>query len=101
MDKGSMQNVIVNLNGEILDADRAKVSVFDRGYLYGDSLYEVARTYGGKFFALDEHLERLEKSAKLGHMVLGQSLDHYAQEMERTLQAFREQRGLTGDVYCR
>ena len=45
-----MANQIVNVNGEIIAPDEAKVSVFDRSFLYGDSLYEVARTYDGKFF---------------------------------------------------
>lgn len=40
------------------------MSVFDRGFLYGDSVFETFRTYGGRPFALDEHLERLHESAK-------------------------------------
>ena len=45
------RSVLVNLNGEIMEAAKARVSVFDRSYLYGDSLYEVVRSYGGVFFA--------------------------------------------------
>ena len=51
------------IDGEIFDEKHASVPVWDRGFLYGDSVYEVTRTFGGKAFALDEHLERLEKSA--------------------------------------
>ena len=51
------------IDGAPVDADDAKVSVFDRGFLYGDSVYEVTRTFGGKPFALAEHLDRLERSA--------------------------------------
>lgn len=40
------------------------VSVFDRGFLYGDSVYETLGTVGGKPFALAEHLDRLERSAQ-------------------------------------
>ncbi|HLD99075.1 MAG TPA: aminotransferase class IV, partial [Bdellovibrionota bacterium] len=79
-----MQNAIINVNGRILNCDHsaehAKISVFDRGYLYGDSLYEVTRTYNGKFFLLEEHLQRLEQSAALCRMVLGQSTEHYRLE---------------------
>lgn len=40
-----------------------RVSVYDRGFLYGDSVFEVIRTYGGKPFGLDEHVARLHRSA--------------------------------------
>lgn len=53
----------VHLNGKLLAAARAHVSVFDRGLLYGDGLFETLRAYRGKPFALDEHLTRLRKSA--------------------------------------
>jgi branched-chain amino acid aminotransferase len=43
--------------------EEAKVSVFDRGFLYGDSVYETIATAHGRLFALDEHLTRLERSA--------------------------------------
>src|SRR5207244_7695419 len=51
------------IDGSLVDADAARVPVLDRGFLYGDSVYEVMRTYGGRPFALDEHLDRLEGSA--------------------------------------
>lgn len=86
-----MQNTIINVNGQILNPDEAKISVFDRGFLYGDSLYEVVRSYHGEFFLIDEHLKRLEKSAELCRMVLGQSLSVYKNEIFRTFQIFRAQ----------
>lgn len=52
----------VYLNGEYLPLSRAKVSVLDRGFLFGDGVYEVIPVYGGKPFRLDEHLYRLENS---------------------------------------
>ncbi len=96
------QSILVNLNGEITKAANAKVSVFDRSYLYGDSLYEVVRSYDGHFLKLDEHLVRLGKSAELTHMTLGQSLQHYEKEILRTYQAWRELPGHEkADAYCR
>ena len=71
-----MQKAIINLNGRILSGANlleARVSVWDRSYLYGDSLYEVARTYGGRLLALDEHLKRLQQSAILCKIDLAQS----------------------------
>lgn len=97
-----MQNAVINVNGEIQSPQRALVSVFDRGYLYGDSLYEVVRTYDGEFFQLEEHMRRLEKSAELCRMTLGQSLDVYQKEIEKTLRAFQAQPGcLKQEAYCR
>lgn len=54
----------VYLNGEFVDASEAKVSVFDHGFLYGDGVFEGIRLYDGCVFKLEEHLERLEYSAK-------------------------------------
>lgn len=53
----------VSIDGQIMDEGAAVIPVTDRGFLYGDSVYEVVRTYGGEPFALDEHLTRLEQSA--------------------------------------
>ena len=51
------------IDGRPIDSTEARVPVFDRGFLYGDSVYEVTRTFDGRPFALHEHLERLERSA--------------------------------------
>lgn len=53
---------IVYLNGEFLQSDQATVSVMDRGFLFGDGVYEVIPVYEGRLFRLDEHLQRLENS---------------------------------------
>ncbi len=56
--------IVVSINGVIFAEDDAKVSVFDRGFLYGDSVFEVYRTYDGVPFAEAEHLLRLARSAE-------------------------------------
>ncbi|MCU0663068.1 MAG: aminotransferase class IV [Myxococcota bacterium] len=53
----------INVNGRITDPREATLSVLDRGFLYGDSVYEVMRTYCGVLFARKAHLERLAHSA--------------------------------------
>ena len=53
----------VYVNGRITDRESAVISIFDRGFLYGDSVYEVLRTAGGRQVDLDRHLERLARSA--------------------------------------
>ncbi len=55
--------MLVYLNDRFVPKEEAKVSVFDHGFLYGDGIYETMRTYSGKFFHLDRHLERLKHSA--------------------------------------
>lgn len=95
--------VVVNVGGTILkDPLAPSLPVFDRSYLYGDSLYEVVRTYGGRFLYMEEHLIRMAKSAELCRMNLSQSLSKYREECERTLRAFQSLPGM-GDVeaYCR
>jgi len=54
---------LVHIGGRICPAEEAKISVFDRGFLYGDSVYETVATTQGRLFALAEHLDRLERSA--------------------------------------
>ena len=54
----------VYLDGQFVDSAEAKISVFDHGLLYGDGIFEGIRLYDGCVFRLDEHLERLEYSAK-------------------------------------
>ncbi|MHB8535779.1 MAG: D-amino acid aminotransferase [Sulfuricaulis sp.] len=52
----------VYLNGRFLPPDQAKVSVFDRGFIFGDGIYEVIPVFGGRLFRLPQHLARLEAS---------------------------------------
>lgn len=59
-----MSNEIVYLNGEYLALADAKISVMDRGFLFGDGVYEVIPAYAGKLFRLEDHLERLANSLK-------------------------------------
>ncbi len=56
--------LLVWINGEFVPKSQAKVSVFDHGFLYGDGVFEGIRSYGGRVFMLDEHLDRLYESAK-------------------------------------
>jgi len=56
--------MVVYLNGEFVPKEAAKVSVFDHGLLYGDGVFEGIRSYNGRVFKLDEHLQRLYNSAK-------------------------------------
>ena len=54
----------VYLNGEFVESDKAGVSVFDHGVLYGDGVFEGIRAYGGRVFRLGEHIDRIFAAAK-------------------------------------
>src|SRR5438093_13261285 len=55
--------VFASVNGNVVPGDRARVSVLDNGFTFGDAVYETLRTYAGRPFHLDRHLERLRASA--------------------------------------
>jgi branched-chain amino acid aminotransferase len=62
----------VYLNGKFLDADEARVTAFDTGLLHGVGLFESLRSYRGKVYHLEEHINRLKRSGeKLGIIVDG------------------------------
>jgi branched-chain amino acid aminotransferase len=79
--------MIINLNGQIVAKDAARISIFDHGFLYGASIYETLRTYGGRIFLLNQHLKRLEQSARGIHLHLPCSLEELKLEVLKTLQA--------------
>lgn len=59
-----MINNIVYLNGDYVDIQEARISPLDRGFLFGDSVYEVIPVYNNKLFTAKEHLDRLSNSLK-------------------------------------
>ncbi|RPI61799.1 MAG: aminotransferase IV, partial [Ignavibacteriales bacterium] len=54
--------MIVYFNDKYIPHDEVKISPFDRAFLFADGVYEALRTYNGKLFRLDDHLERLKYS---------------------------------------
>ncbi len=50
------------LNGEFTELPNAKISVMDRGFIFGDGVYEVLPVYGGRLFRFEQHMERLDRS---------------------------------------
>src|SRR3977135_3850665 len=58
----TIPDTLCYLNGEYGSLRDAKVSVLDRGFIFGDGIYEVVPAYGGKLFRFDEHLARLDRS---------------------------------------
>ena len=58
----TLPETLCYLNGEYLRLCDAKVSVLDRGFIFGDGIYEVVPVYGRKLFRIDEHMARLQRS---------------------------------------
>ncbi len=88
-----------NVNGIISPAEEAKISILDRGFLYGDSIYEVFRTYNGVPYLYAEHADRFENSARLAQMKLSQTREQIHKEISKTIEASGAKKG--DDVYVR
>ncbi len=86
MQVGSLRRM-ANVNGEITPLEDARISVLDRGFLYGDSVYEVFRTYSGVPMFCHEHFDRMDNSARLIHMTISQSREEMLDQMRRTARA--------------
>ncbi len=83
----SLPSPYILVGDEIFAHDEAKVSASDRGFLYGDGIYETLRIYGGVPFEMEEHLERLHESAEALYMHLPWSDGELADKIRRTLEA--------------
>ncbi len=77
----------IYINGTFFDKENARVSVFDHGLLYGDGVFEGLRSYGGKIFRLQEHLERLWESAEAICLKIPMTLEAMAAAVNESLQA--------------
>ncbi|MGM0903323.1 MAG: D-amino-acid transaminase [Bacillota bacterium] len=89
-----MQNVL--LNGELLERSKASIDIEDRGYQFGDGVYEVIRVYNGKMFTEEEHLDRLWASAAS----IGIEIPYSKKELQEQLKLLIEKDQLViGTVY--
>ncbi len=76
----------VYVNGEYLPEDEAKISIFDRGFLFADGVYEVTSVLGGKLIDFDGHAVRLERSLSelgMGHPITKEDLLEVHRELVR------------------
>ncbi len=76
---------LVYLNGQFMEFQEARVAVEDRGFMFGDGIYEVVRCYGGKTFSLLPHLVRLQKSAAAIELELPWSIAELVETAETLL----------------
>lgn len=83
----------MNINGEILtDTNQAKISIFDRGFLYGDSIYEVTDSCEDRLIFIDEHLDRLFESARKIFMTIKMSREEIIDQIQKTLKVLNSSR---------
>lgn len=86
----------VYLNGEFVESDRARISVFDQGFLYGDGIFESFRSIGARLYQFSQHYARLLQSAE----ALNYPIPYSQQELETILLELRQRNGLN-DAYYR
>jgi branched-chain amino acid aminotransferase len=75
----------INIDGVITGPDEARIPVLDHGLLFGDSVYETVRTYGGKPFLFSRHFARLQHSAAAIDLKLPWTRARTRDEIQRTL----------------
>jgi branched-chain amino acid aminotransferase len=77
----------VYVSGKLYPKDEAKISVYDHGFLYGDGVFEGLRSYNGRVFRLEQHLDRLWKSAKAIWLEIPMTRQAMGQAINDTLRA--------------
>ncbi len=97
----SAHYIQANTDGRLHPATEPSLSPLNRGYLYGDAIYEVWRTYDGTIFGFDEHWVRLEQSAAALHMALPLDRASCLAEIRRTAKEFTEVTGQQPELYIR
>ena len=75
----------VFLDGEFVDSESAKISIFDHGLLYGDGVFEGIRSYNRKAFRLDEHMDRLYESAEAIRLEIPVAKEEFTEKILETL----------------
>jgi len=86
-------SAVVYVNGRICSEQDATISVFDHGFLYGEGVYEVVRTYGGALFLVERHFTRLRASASMITLDVGMSDGALEDVVMNTIAAYRAGRG--------
>lgn len=81
----------VFLNGEFMPADEAKISPLDRGFIFGDGIYEVIPVYGRRPFRLAEHLERLRHSLDGVRMASPYSAERWSEILQELIERHPEE----------
>ena len=93
-----LPDTLCYLNGEYQPLAQAKVSVLDRGFIFGDGVYEVTPVYAQRLFRFDQHLARLERSLKKLRIPNPHSRDEWLARCRKLVQALFDQTGAADQV---
>ena len=93
-----MTEALCFLNGEILPLSQAKISVLDRGFIFGDGVYDVAPVYGLRLFRFDEHMARLNRSLAKVRITSPATHDEWLQRCRQLVAATAEATGAQDQV---
>jgi branched-chain amino acid aminotransferase len=91
----------VNVNGRVFDQEHAVVSVFDHGFLYGEGVYETLRTFNGRPFLFDRHMQRLRNSSGMLSLTVPLSDGDLLDRCRETMQAAGLGGGSSNEAYIR
>ncbi len=91
----------IYIDGEFYEKSDAKISVFDHGLLYGDGIFEGIRFYGGRVFLFQEHLRRLEASARAIALTLPMPIEEIGEAVLETIRQNQLQDGYVRLVVTR
>ena len=78
------ESLVVYMNGDYIPADQASISIFDYGFLRGDTVYDTTSAWGGWIFKLDAHVERLFDSLRAVQLEIPLSADELKDAMVET-----------------
>jgi D-alanine transaminase len=93
-----MNDNLCFLNGEYLPLSQAKVSVLDRGFIFGDGIYDVAPVYGRRLFRFDEHMARLERGLAKIRIVNPATREQWLERCRKLVAALADSTGAQDQV---
>ena len=94
----TIPDTLCYLNGEYSSLRDAKVSVLDRGFIFGDGIYEVVPAYGGKLFRFDEHMARLDRSLGKLRIANPHRREEWLERCRKLLAALTAQNGASDQL---
>lgn len=86
------------LDGELMPLAQARISPMDRGFIFGDGVYEVVPVYGGRLFRFDEHMARLARGLARIRIVPPRTRDQWLAAARRLVQAMQAQTGVADQL---
>ena len=93
-----LPDTLCYLNGDYTPLNEAKISVLDRGFIFGDGVYDVAPVYGGRLFRFDEHMARLARGLAKIRIPNPHTRDEWLARCRHLMAALKEKTGAEDQV---